>query len=174
MGSPPVVDLEKELAYLWLNKERGGYNLHDGNDNSQVIYLSRTHWLYFLSVTGGDVGFTVFFLDSLAYLHASFDFFFHLFWFWFWFCICCQGLIFISNTFVYFGFIMQGIQLTQPSRLTVFFLDSLAYLHASFDFFFIYFGFGFGFGFGFASTVMSLFLFVTYLCILVLLCRGYS
>jgi hypothetical protein len=61
--------------------------------------------------------------------------FFHLSWFWFWFCICCHGFIFISNTFVYFGFIMQGIQLTQPSGLTVCFLDSLAYLHASFDFF---------------------------------------
>ena len=116
MGSPPVVDLEKELAYLWLNKERGGYNLHDGNDNSQVIYLSRTHWLYFLSVTGGDVGFTVFFLDSLAYLHASFDFFFIYFGFGFGFgfgfASAVMGLFLFLTHFIYIGFIMQGIQLT--------------------------------------------------------------
>uniref|UniRef100_A0A2N9IYJ3 Myb/SANT-like domain-containing protein n=1 Tax=Fagus sylvatica TaxID=28930 RepID=A0A2N9IYJ3_FAGSY len=35
MGSPKVVDLERELAYLWPDGEQGGYNLHDGNDNSQ-------------------------------------------------------------------------------------------------------------------------------------------
>ena len=150
MGSPKVVDLKRELAYLWPDGEQGGYNLHDGNDNSQVIYLSRTHWLYFFSVTGGDFGLIVFwfwfwflFLFFLFFVFCFFFFclfvcfffmfffyfiiifflswthcmhhliFFHLFWFWFWFwfwfCIYCHGFIFICNTFVYFGFIMQGI-----------------------------------------------------------------
>jgi hypothetical protein len=43
MGSPKGTDLERELAYLWPDGEQGGYNLHDGNDISQVSCLSRTH-----------------------------------------------------------------------------------------------------------------------------------
>ena len=43
MGSLKVVDLERELAYLWLDEQQGGYNLHDDNNNFQVIYLSQTH-----------------------------------------------------------------------------------------------------------------------------------
>ena len=71
MGSPKVVDLERELAYLWPDGEQGGYSLHDGNDNSQVIYLSLTHWLFFLSVTGGDFGLKL-------YFGFGFDFWFFL------------------------------------------------------------------------------------------------
>uniref|UniRef100_A0A2N9H4I8 Uncharacterized protein n=1 Tax=Fagus sylvatica TaxID=28930 RepID=A0A2N9H4I8_FAGSY len=41
MGSPKVVDLERELAYLWPDEEQGGYNLHDSNDNSQGIQLTQ-------------------------------------------------------------------------------------------------------------------------------------
>jgi hypothetical protein len=33
MGSPKVVDLEREVAYLWPDGEQVGYNLHNGNDN---------------------------------------------------------------------------------------------------------------------------------------------
>uniref|UniRef100_A0A2N9G2Z7 Myb/SANT-like domain-containing protein n=1 Tax=Fagus sylvatica TaxID=28930 RepID=A0A2N9G2Z7_FAGSY len=42
MGSPPVVDLDRELAHLWPDGEQGDYNLHDGNDNSQGIQLTQS------------------------------------------------------------------------------------------------------------------------------------
>uniref|UniRef100_A0A2N9H184 Uncharacterized protein n=1 Tax=Fagus sylvatica TaxID=28930 RepID=A0A2N9H184_FAGSY len=40
MGSPKTTDLERELAYLWPDGEHGGYNLHDGNENSQGLCRS--------------------------------------------------------------------------------------------------------------------------------------